>query len=76
MVPPSIIVVVYGIIAEQFILDLFVAIIIPAVVGYVVAIWIYGCRNPDSMPAPASVPKGELRAAGRACIPALILFAT
>ncbi len=77
MVPPSIILVVYGVIAEQFILDLFVAVIIPAIlaiIGYVAAIWIYGHRKPSSMPAPMAVPKSELRAAGRACIPALILF--
>tara|TARA_R110000764_G_scaffold110653_1_gene197267 strand:- start:52864 stop:54162 length:1299 start_codon:yes stop_codon:yes gene_type:complete len=79
MVPPSIILVVYGVIAEQFILDLFVAVIIPAilaVLGYLAAIWIYGWRNPDAMPTPMAVPRSELREAARNCIPALILFGT
>lgn len=79
MVPPSIILVVYGVIAEQFILDLFVAVIIPAilaVLGYLAAIWIYGRRNPDAMPTPMPAPRSELRTAARNCIPALILFGT
>ncbi|MCZ4256635.1 TRAP transporter large permease [Sulfitobacter sp. G21635-S1] len=79
MVPPSIILVVYGVIAEQFILDLFVAVIIPAilaVLGYLAAIWIYGRRNPDAMPTPVPAPRSELREAARNCIPALILFGT
>lgn len=78
MVPPSIILVVYGIIAEQFILKLFVAVIIPAalaVIGYLGAIWIMGIVRPKSMPDPQAVSSGELRAAARNCLPALILFA-
>ncbi|MCB2109103.1 MAG: TRAP transporter large permease [Rhodobacteraceae bacterium] len=54
IVPPSVILVLYAILTEQFITALFVAAVIPAVlatVGYIVAIIVYVWRNPDSAPA-------------------------
>lgn len=77
MVPPSVILVLYGLIAEQFILDLFVAAIIPAIlaiVGYVLVIAIVTRLDPEAGPASARATRGEVAAALRASRPALLLF--
>ncbi|WP_341864213.1 TRAP transporter large permease [Gymnodinialimonas sp. 57CJ19] len=54
LVPPSVIIVLYAVLAEQFILTLFTAALIPAliaVVGYMIAIRVYVGLNPDAGPA-------------------------
>lgn len=77
MVPPSVILVIYGIIAEQFILDLFVAAVIPAllaIVGYVFTIWAFTKLRPDVAPTGPRADWTEVRAALWQCRAALVLF--
>jgi C4-dicarboxylate transporter DctM subunit len=57
IVPPSVILVIYGILSEQFIVTLFIAALIPAAITillYIIAISIYVRIKPDAGPA---VPK-------------------
>ncbi len=54
LIPPSVIIVLYAVLSEQFILTLFTAALIPAVVavlGYMAAIRIYVALYPDAGPA-------------------------
>jgi len=54
LVPPSVIIVLYAVLAEQFILTLFTAALLPAliaVIGYMLAIRIYVALNPEAGPA-------------------------
>ena len=77
MVPPSIILVIYGLISEQFILKLFVAAVIPAalaVVIYMLVIAIVVRRDPDAGPAAPRVNRAELWQAFRGCQPAILIF--
>ncbi|WP_417587977.1 TRAP transporter large permease [Pararhodobacter oceanensis] len=53
LVPPSVIIVLYAVLAEQFILTLFTAALIPAllaVIGYMISIWIFVVLNPNAGP--------------------------
>ncbi len=62
LVPPSVILVMYAVLSEQFIVELFVAAIIPAIVTillYFVAIAIYVRIYPDSGPATEALPWAE-----------------
>ena len=54
IVPPSVILVLYAVLTEQFITALFVAAVVPAIIatlGYIVAVLIYVRFNPESGPA-------------------------
>ena len=54
LVPPSVILIIYAVIAEEFIIDLFIAAIIPAVISvasYFIAISIYVRIRPEAGPA-------------------------
>lgn len=54
IVPPSAIMVIYAILTEQFILDLFTAAIVPAIMSivfYLIAVRIHVWRDPDAAPA-------------------------
>jgi len=54
LVPPSVIIVLYAVLSEQFILTLFTAALIPAVlavVGYMLTIWVVVSVNPKAGPA-------------------------
>ncbi len=54
LIPPSIILVIYAIIAEQSIGDLFLAAVFPGIIAtfyYVIAVWIYVRLRPGSGPA-------------------------
>jgi tripartite ATP-independent transporter DctM subunit len=54
IVPPSVIMIIYAVVAEQFILALFVAAIIPAVIAiafHMIAAWTYIRINPEAGPA-------------------------
>lgn len=54
LVPPSVIIVLYAVLAEQFILTLFTAALLPAliaVISYMIAIRIYVALNPHAGPA-------------------------
>jgi len=56
LIPPSIIMVIYAVLTEQFVLDLFVAGIVPgaiAVLLYILAIMIYARMFPEAAPAGA-----------------------
>ena len=77
MVPPSIILVIYGLISEQFILKLFVAAVIPAilaVITYVIVIALVVRSDPEAGPAAARVSRAELWQALRDCRAALFIF--
>ena len=59
LIPPSVIMVLYAALTEQFVIALFVAAIVPgliAVLLHFVAIVIYVSRNPDAGPAGPRVP--------------------
>jgi len=54
LIPPSVILIIYAVMAEQFILELFVAALVPAIISiitYFVAISIYVRINPKAGPA-------------------------
>lgn len=77
MVPPSIILVIYGLIAEQFIIDLFIAAIIPAclgILGYLITIWLVTRLRPDLAPTGPRASWPEIRAALWQCRLVFILF--
>lgn len=77
MVPPSVVLVVYGLISEQFILDLFVAAIIPAllaILGYVAVILLITRIDPACGPAGRRASRAELLQAARGARSALLVF--
>lgn len=58
LIPPSVIMVIYAFITEKFVITLFVAALIPAVLallGHFIAIWIQIYRNPEIGPAGETV---------------------
>ena len=62
LIPPSVIMVLYGILTEQFVIALFVAAVVPgllAVLLYFAAIWIYVRINPEAGPAGPRMTWGE-----------------
>lgn len=62
LMPPSVVLIVYGILTEQSIGALFVAAIVPAVfmtILFVAAVWLYCRANPEQGPACESHPWGE-----------------
>jgi tripartite ATP-independent transporter DctM subunit len=62
IVPPSVIMIIYAVVAEQFILALFVAAIIPAIIAiafHLIAAWTYIRINPEAGPAGPRVPWPE-----------------
>jgi len=63
LVPPSIILVVYAIMAEQYIIELFIAAIIPSILTiliYLLAVIVYVKFNPNASPAGGVVNRSEL----------------
>jgi len=53
MIPPSIVMAIYALMTEQFVIDLFIAAFIPAllaVAGYLAVIALIGWRSPDKLP--------------------------
>ena len=77
MVPPSVILVIYGIITEQFIIDLFIAAIIPAclaIVGYIFTIWLVTRLRPELAPTGPRATWAEIRVALWRCRPVFLLF--
>ena len=69
IVPPSSIMVLYGVLTEVSVLKLFSAAILPALLSvllYLTAIWIVAWRNPDAMPGSDKLPlRDRVRALGR-----------
>lgn len=62
IIPPSVIMVIYAVLTEQFITELFVAAIVPgilAVIGYALAVALHVRFKPDSAPASARLPWPE-----------------
>lgn len=70
LIPPSVIMVIYAYLTEQFVISLFVAAVVPALLAvllHIVAILVYVARNPDAAPAgPRLSGRERLRALGRA----------
>lgn len=66
VVPPSTILIIYAILTEQFILDLFAAAVIPSILAltlYLITVAILVRRNPELAPAgPRATPRERLRA--------------
>ena len=78
LIPPSVVLVIYAILAEQNIAKLFLAAIIPgllAALGYVLTISIYVRLNPDSAGIRPPVPYGERVRALIDVWPVLLVFA-
>ncbi|MBE9603505.1 TRAP transporter large permease [Acetobacteraceae bacterium H6797] len=76
LIPPSVILVVYGISAEQNIAKLFMAALIPGLIAvcfYLIAIAIVVRRNPALAPVHAPMSGAEKRAAIRAVVPVLTI---
>jgi len=69
LIPPSLIMVLYAVLTEQFVLELFAAAIIPGLMSaalYLVAIWFIALRNPASAPSTERTGWGDrLRIAGQ-----------
>ena len=62
LIPPSVIMVLYGVLTEQFVIALFIAAIIPGLVAvllHFIAIFIYVRLNPEAGPAGPRVPWPE-----------------
>ncbi len=77
MIPPSVPLVIYGIIAEQDIGLLFIAGILPGlmlVMLFLLAVSIMVRLDPDSAPAAAELDAGRKRKAVRGTLPVLVLF--
>jgi len=78
LIPPSVVLVIYAILAEQNIAKLFLAAFVPgilAAIGYMIAIRVYVSRHPDSAGVAERLPWGErLRLLG-AVWPVLLVFA-
>jgi len=76
LIPPSVIIVLYAVLSEQFILTLFTAALIPAVIaviGYMAAIRIYVAIYPNAGPAGSRSTWGERAVAVRDSWATLIL---
>ena len=77
LIPPSVVLVIYAILAEQNIAKLFLAAIVPgilAAVGYMIAISIYVRLHPDRAGVRERVPYGERFRALIAVWPVLLVF--
>jgi tripartite ATP-independent transporter DctM subunit len=78
LIPPSVVLAVYGILAEQNIGTLFVAAIIPGIIataGYMLAIAVYVRLYPEHGPAGARSTRAEKIEAVRDIWPVLVIFA-
>ncbi|WP_375175746.1 TRAP transporter large permease [Pseudooceanicola sp.] len=79
LIPPSVILVIYAILAEQNIAKLFLAAFIPgilAAVGYMITIAIYVRLNPDSAGTRPPVPMAERISSMVDVLPVVIVFVT
>ena len=77
LIPPSVVLVIYAILAEQNIAKLFLAALVPgllAAVGYVITISVYVRINPDSAGVRPPVPMGERMRAVVDVWPVLLVF--
>ena len=77
LIPPSVVLVIYAILAEQNIAKLFLAALVPgllAALGYVITISIYVRLNPDSAGIRPPVPMGERMRAIVDVWPVLLVF--
>jgi len=77
LIPPSVVLIVYGILTEQNIAKLFAAAIIPgiiATIGYLIAIAWYARRHPDHAPAAPRLSPAERWAAYKPVWPIVIIF--
>jgi C4-dicarboxylate transporter DctM subunit len=77
LIPPSVILVIYAILAEQNIAKLFLAAFAPgilAAIGYMIAISIYVRLNPESAGSSARVPYGERFRALADVWPVILIF--
>lgn len=77
LIPPSIVLVIYAILAEQNIIKMFVAAAAPGVLaafGYVLAVAVYVRFRPDAAPAAARVPRAERWRALARVWPVLLIF--
>lgn len=77
MIPPSVPLVIYGIVAEQDIGKLFLAGILPGlllVLAFLLTVTIYAILRPEAAPAGDPLPREEVRAALRGVGPVIALF--
>ncbi|MGE0744407.1 MAG: TRAP transporter large permease [Rhodospirillales bacterium] len=77
LIPPSVIMVLYAVLTEQFIISLFVAAIIPAIIAvtlHLVAVIVYVRLNPEAGPAGPRMPWSEKWAALRGAWQVLVLI--
>ena len=77
LIPPSVALVIYAIIVEASILQMFQAALIPglmAVVGFILVIALQVRLNPSLAPEPRPMPPEEKREAYRRLIPVLLIF--
>lgn len=77
MVPPSVVLVIYGILAEQNIAKLFAAAFVPAliaIVGYLIAIALYVRWVPGQAPEPGQAHTGKPAGHFKGVLPTLIIF--
>ncbi|TXH69558.1 MAG: TRAP transporter large permease [Thiothrix sp.] len=77
LIPPSVALVIYAIIVEASILQMFQAALIPgllAVLGFIIVIALQVRLNPSLAPEPRPMPPEEKREAYRRLIPVLLIF--
>jgi len=77
LIPPSVVLVLYAILAEQNIVKLFAAAILPgilALVGYCLTIAIYVRLKPDAAPPVKRLPASECRQAFIRALPVVVIF--
>ena len=79
LIPPSVALVIYAIVVEASIIDMFQAAIIPgllAVLAFLFVIWLRLRRNPDLAPALVPMSDAEVRHAIRRLLPVGLIFGT
>lgn len=77
LIPPSVVLIVYAVIVEASIVDMFAAALLPgilAVILFLLTIAIYVAINPQAGPAHGGVEPGEFREATIGVIPVLLIF--
>ncbi len=79
LIPPSTTLILYGVLAEQSIGELFIAGVVPGLLSmlcFILIIWIWTRVNPAVGPASPRVPRAEALASLKSALPIMVIFIT